>query len=59
MNCPKCDSEMVVYDKGLMADKYMCKGCGEKLEKNTVTGEVIAITGALVGIAAAIFGLTR
>ncbi len=59
MNCPRCEAEMTIYDKGVLKEKYACKACGEKVEKNTLTGEVIAIAGALAGIAAIFVGLGK
>lgn len=50
---------MTIYDKGVLKEKYACKACGEKVEKNTLTGEVIAIAGALAGIAAIFVGLGK
>ena len=59
MNCPMCETEMTIYDKGALKEKYACKACGEKIEKNTMTGEIIAIAGVLAGFAALLIGLGK
>ena len=65
MNCPKCSGvEMVKSDaeSGLTKERYRCPNCATIFDYMTATGRVVEVStvlaavGAVISIAAAIFG---
>lgn len=58
MECPKNHGEMFKYDESPLKEKYVCRICDLKLEKDTKTGKVVAIVGIAATVLAAIMGLS-
>lgn len=56
---PDCKTKLEVWEKDFLVVKYICPGCKQDIPtKSTVVGNIIKVSGTIVGLATTFIALT-